>query len=92
MILTKKQKQIIHTVYLVEETNGFADLDAVIESLPYDTTKASFHFSIRALIAKKLLLKGELRKRFDGDQNRRTLLLTTLGRAYAKRLSVVGIY
>ncbi|KLV10202.1 hypothetical protein [Photobacterium ganghwense] len=91
MILTKKQKQIIHTILIVEEVRGIADLDSVLESLPYKTSKESFQFSLRALIEKRLLTKGELRKRSEGGQNRRTLLLTTLGRAFAKQIARVGM-
>lgn len=42
-----------------------ADLDQILERINYKTTKASLHFSIRALVAHALIKKregGELRR------------------------------
>ena len=86
MTLTDKQKEIIKTLNLGYERGHLLDLDELLEVLPYKTTKQSIQFSIRALIKKGLVEKGHTRQRSDNRYHRRTLGLTTLGRAKAKLL------
>lgn len=86
MTLTDKQKDIIKTLNLGYERGHLLDLDELLEVLPYKTTKQSIQFSIRALIKKGLVEKGHTRQRSDNHYHRRTLGLTTLGRAKAKLL------
>ncbi|HGY7601012.1 TPA: hypothetical protein ACNTJ6_005248 [Escherichia coli] len=86
MTLTDKQKDIIKTLNLGYERGHLLDLDELLEVLPYKTTKQSIQFSIRALIKKGLVEKGHTRQRSDNRYHRRTLRLTTLGRAKAKLL------
>ena len=86
MTLTDKQKDIIKTLNLGYERGHLLDLDELLEVLPYKTTKQSIQFSIRALIKKGLVEKGHTRQRSDNRYHRRTLGLTTLGRAKAKSL------
>ncbi|WP_452124659.1 hypothetical protein [Escherichia coli] len=86
MTLTDKQKDIIKTLNLGYERGHLLDLDELLEVLPYKTTKQSIQFSIRALIKKGLVEKGHTRQRIDNRYHRRTLGLTTLGRAKAKLL------
>lgn len=86
MTLTDKQKDIIKTLNLGYERGHLLDLDELLEVLPYKTTKQSIQFSIRALIKKGLVEKGHTRQRTDNRYHRRTLGLTTLGRAKAKLL------
>ena len=86
MTLTEKQKDIIKTLNLGYERGHLLDLDELLEVLPYKTTKQSIQFSIRALIKKGLVEKGHTRQRSDNRYHRRTLGLTTLGRAKAKLL------
>ena len=86
MTLTDKQKDIIKTLNLGYERGHLLDLDELLEVLPYKTTKQSIQFSIRALIKKGLVEKGHTRQRSDNRYHRRTLGLTTLGRAKAKLL------
>ncbi|HCN5707824.1 TPA: hypothetical protein N6Y57_004830 [Escherichia coli] len=86
MTLTDKQKDIIKTLNLGYERGHLLDLDELLEVLPYKTTKQSIQFSIRALIKKGLVEKGHTRQRSDNRYYRRTLGLTTLGRAKAKLL------
>ena len=86
MTLTDKQKDIIKTLNLGYERGHLLDLDDLLEVLPYKTTKQSIQFSIRALIKKGLVEKGHTRQRSDNRYHRRTLGLTTLGRAKAKLL------
>ncbi|EET1959939.1 hypothetical protein DMH80_005089, partial [Escherichia coli] len=83
MTLTDKQKDIIKTLNLGYERGHLLDLDELLEVLPYKTTKQSIQFSIRALIKKGLVEKGHTRQRSDNRYHRRTLGLTTLGRAKA---------
>ncbi|HHW3598074.1 TPA: hypothetical protein ACUA33_005125 [Escherichia coli] len=86
MTLTDKQKDIIKTLNLGYERGHLLDLDELLEVLPYKTTKQSIQFSIRALIKKGLVEKGHTRQRSDNRYHRRTLGLTTLGRAKAELL------
>lgn len=86
MTLTDKQKDIIKTLNLGYERGHLLDLDELLEVLPYKTTKQSIQFSIRALIKKGMVEKGHTRQRSDNRYHRRTLGLTTLGRAKAKLL------
>ncbi|EFJ9640443.1 hypothetical protein ABGZ01_002926 [Escherichia coli] len=86
MTLTDKQKDIIKTLNLGYERGHLLDLDELLDVLPYKTTKQSIQFSIRALIKKGLVEKGHTRQRSDNRYHRRTLGLTTLGRAKAKLL------
>ncbi|HFX7198931.1 TPA: hypothetical protein ACIFSF_000446 [Escherichia coli] len=86
MTLTDKQKDIIKTLNLGYERGHLLDLDELLEVLPYKTTKQSIQFSIRAMIKKGLVEKGHTRQRSDNRYHRRTLGLTTLGRAKAKLL------
>ena len=86
MTLTDKQKDIIKTLNLGYERGYLLDLDELLEVLPYKTTKQSIQFSIRAPIKKGLVEKGHTRQRSDKRYHRRTLGLTTLGRAKAKLL------
>ena len=86
MTLTDKQKDIIKTLNLGYERGHLLDLDELLEVLPYKTTKQRIQISIRALIKKGLVEKGHTRQRSDNRYHRRTLGLTTLGRAKAKLL------
>lgn len=69
MRLTKKQHQIMEVIMKgnVDEENytiSWVDLDQLVERVPYQTSKDSIMFSIRALIGKGLIKKGarELRR------------------------------
>lgn len=84
MILTDKQKDILRTIYLGHDRGYLLDLDELLEVLPYKTTKQSMQFSLRALIKKGLVEKGEFRARGDDGYQRRTLGLTVMGRASVK--------
>lgn len=86
MTLTDKQKDIIKTLNLGHERGDLLDLDELLEVLPYKTTKQSIQFSLRALIKKGLVEKGDTRQRIDDHYHRRTLGLTSLGRVRAKLL------
>ncbi|HDR2361578.1 TPA: hypothetical protein QCH63_004480, partial [Enterobacter kobei] len=70
MILTDKQKDILRTIYLGHDRGHLLDLDELLEVLPYKTTKQSMQFSLRALIKKGLVEKGEFRARGDDGYQR----------------------
>lgn len=63
MHLTTKQLQIMSVVLKGNEDGSFVDLDEILDRLPYETTKQSIQFSIRALIRKGLLMKHPREKR-----------------------------
>ncbi|PHM52412.1 hypothetical protein [Xenorhabdus hominickii] len=84
MDVTKKQKQIIRTIWIGIERCDPIDMDELLELLPYATTKQSMQFSIRALIKKGLVVKGGLKKRTTDGYNRVVYGLTELGSAVAK--------
>lgn len=66
MRLTTKQKQILTVIYKGQGESGNrvdVDLSNLIASLPYETTRDSMQFSIRALIKKGLISKNELELR-----------------------------
>lgn len=77
VLRTGKQTQIMTCIVRANPDGTFLDIDQLLEALPYDTTKSSIQFSLRALIKKGFIERGELRKR-DG-QNRRIIKPTYLG-------------
>lgn len=79
MKLTKKQVDIILTMSKMEQP----DLDQILESIPYETTKESFVFSMRAMINKDLIKKEGLV--FRRGKQRRLISLTETGIECAKR-------
>lgn len=78
MKLTTKQ---IHLLTVIRDGNPDgrrADLDQILIRLPYETTKQSLQFSIRALIRKGLIQKEDAEKR--RGKRRRVIGLTDLGK------------
>jgi len=56
--MTQKQLQIITAIHEHQKNHKQdIDLDQLLGSLPYETTKESMQFSLRALIKKGLLAK-----------------------------------
>lgn len=77
--LTEKQIQIISTIRAHSEVYGEdIDMNQLIDSLPYKTTKESLQFSIRALIRKGMVSKGETVTR--RGRSRRTFIITEFGK------------
>jgi len=64
-----KQTKIMNTIVKGNPDGTFCDLDQLLNNLPYKTTKSSLQFSLRALIKKGFVEKGDLRKR-DGQHRR----------------------
>lgn len=73
------QKQFDALKVIANEKNGCApmSLDDVIASLSYETTKASFQFTLRSLIKRGLVEK--LPRQNIGGKSRRLLQVTPLG-------------
>ncbi|MFM0095663.1 hypothetical protein PQQ87_08620 [Paraburkholderia nemoris] len=76
--LTKKQIELMSIIIRKNEDGSAVDLDQILARLSYVTTKQSLQFSIRALVAKRLIVKQELEKR--GSHARRPVVATDYGR------------
>jgi hypothetical protein len=63
MHLTQKQIELLRVIGARNEDGSAVDLDQILETLPYKTTKQSLQFSIRALIAHALIQKDAPEKR-----------------------------
>ena len=72
-----KQTDILDVIVKGNPDGTFADLDQIMERVPYTTTKPAFQFSLRCLIRKQLIERAELRYR-DGAK-RRVIKPTLLG-------------
>ncbi len=91
MVLSEKQKMLLLTVWLGHERSQLLTLDEVLELLPYKTSKQSLQFSIRCLIKRHLMEKGDCQQSEPTiGQYKRLLGLTALGRATVKRLLTRG--
>jgi predicted transcriptional regulator len=84
MNMTSKQRQITDTVIKGNPDGSWLDIDQLVENVPYETSKDSMHFSLRALIKKGLIEKKDLELR--RGQERRIIAPTSL--AYETRRSV----
>jgi predicted transcriptional regulator len=62
--LTSKQAGIIAVMFKLNEDGSFLDIDQLLDRLPYETTKQSLQFSLRALVKHGLAEKkgGEVRR------------------------------
>lgn len=63
MNVTEKQMQIMSVVVKGNEDGSFIDLDQLLERIPYETTKESMQFSIRALVKNQLISKKDRESR-----------------------------
>jgi hypothetical protein len=79
--LTSKQRQILDVIIKGNPDGTWVDLNELLERLPYETTKDSLQFSIRALQTKGLLEKKDMEMR--RGQPRRVLAPTA--QTYAAR-------
>lgn len=85
MHLTAKQVELLR---VITEGNGPeqpADLDEILERVRYETSKQSLQFSIRALIARGLIVKHGIEKR--RGRQRQVIGATELGRQYANPIA-----
>lgn len=88
MKLTEKQKEVLATIIKGNPDGTFCDLDQVIESVGYNTSKASIQFVIRNLIGKGLIEK----KPRESRRGRRRVVLggTKAGYIFISRGRVAG--
>lgn len=83
MNLTHKQHELLRVITGGTATTGGIDLDEILDAIRYDTTKASLHFSLRALIAHGLIVKKGIEKR-RGHQ-RQVIVSTELAEIVLRR-------
>lgn len=79
MHLTSKQIQLLTVIAKGAGPGDPYDLDQILDNLGYETTKQSLQFSIRALIAKSLIMKMGMQKR--RGRQRRVIAATPAGKA-----------
>lgn len=75
--LTAKQFQIIDILTRGNPDGSFCDLDELLLRLPYETSKDSLHFSIRALMKRGYVTKHDRESR--RGKSRRVLSATPEG-------------
>lgn len=59
MHLTTKQYSLMSVIIRGNPDGSFVDLDQILERIPYETSKQSLQFSIRALVNRGLIMKHE---------------------------------
>lgn len=78
MELRDKQIQIICAIKKGNDDGSVLDMDQLLEAIPYETTKESIQFSIRALIKKGVVEKAGRESR--RGRSRITFKLTDSGK------------
>lgn len=63
MIITNKQHVILSLIEAKNADGTEIDFDELMERIPWKTTKESMQFTLRSMIAKRLIEKGELERR-----------------------------
>ena len=63
MRLTPKQVELLNIIQKANPDGTLIDMDELLERASYKPTKESMHFSIRALIVRGLIEKGDREKR-----------------------------
>tara|TARA_R110000744_G_scaffold81833_8_gene160669 strand:+ start:412 stop:726 length:315 start_codon:yes stop_codon:yes gene_type:complete len=91
MRLTIKQYQLIMVVGVGNKHDdgshrSWCDLDEILDRLPYETTKQSLQFSIRALIKKGMIIRGD-RELLRGRM-RRKIVPTQMAFEMAQTVSI----
>jgi hypothetical protein len=89
MHLTSKQISQMRVICAGNSDGTDVDLDQILEKLPYQTTKQSFQFSLRALIAKGLV--EEAGREVRRGRSRRVISPTGLGKSYFPSRSLASI-
>lgn len=89
MRLTEKQIEQLRVICPGNPDGTDLDIDEVLERLSYSTTKESFHFSLRALINKGLVVKGPRAVR--RGRERQTISPTPLGLGFFPRHTLASI-
>ena len=81
LYMTNKQIQVMKVILKGNTEDGVwspVDLDQLLERIPYETTKASMQFTIRYLVAKGCITKGQEKRR---SYNRAIYLPTEQGKS-----------
>lgn len=86
MRITEKQRILLDIIWKKNPDGSSIDMDQLVERAPYETTKDSMHFSIRALVKHGLVEKGPLERR--RGRARRIIVLTALGEHWAALYSI----
>lgn len=86
--ITKKQVAIMKVILLGNEEADPVDIDQLLERLDYKTTKQSIQFSIRALVSRNFIYKGELQKR----RGKKRVIYLPTREGYYTFAKYVGIY
>ena len=81
MGLTAKQNQLMAVIIAGNDDGSAADVDQILERLPYDTTKQSIQFSFRALVAKGCI-ERESKRVLRRGKSRVTYIATSYGQAF----------
>lgn len=76
--LTFKQTHLLTIIAKGNKEDGTIDLDEILESLQYETSKQSLQFSIRALVVHQFIEKKGLQKR--RGRMRQVIEATELGK------------
>lgn len=80
LYMTNKQIQVMQVILKGNKVEGVwspVDLDELLERIPYETSKASMQFTIRYLIKKGCITKGQEHRR---SYNRATYTPTEQGK------------
>lgn len=77
MRVTKKQYLLINVIGTTNDDGDFLDIDQILDKLPYETSKQSLQFSIRALVKNGFAEKRGLEER--RGQSRIVISLTKEG-------------
>lgn len=80
MNLTEKQLAILQVIVNKNEDGSDTDLDQLIERLDYKPSKASIHFSLRALILHGLIAKEP---EWEKRRGRKRVIIRATGMAKA---------
>jgi len=75
--VTKKQYLLINVIGTTNDDGDFLDIDQILDKLPYETSKQSLQFSIRALVKNGFAEKRGLEER--RGQSRIVISLTKEG-------------
>jgi len=75
--ITPYMREVLRVVIRANADGSFCDLDQIIDRVGYHTTKQSIQFTIRAMIAKGLIIKKGREKR--RGRSRVVIAATQLG-------------
>jgi hypothetical protein len=81
--LTTKQMLILAVVKAGNSDGTPIDLDQIVARLPYETSKESLQFSIRALVKREMLDRSK--KVVRNGRSHRVIELTELGAAHVSK-------